>query len=420
MGDQHNPNIPALTNTIAEDVVDIKENLEFHKDCFEAICSGWANDSAASLKVKTITYDTDTDISAKSWVVDEDNMVSDLATKVPTQQSVKAYADTVQADVDGFPDDLKNVTATAAELNKTDGLTATTTELNTVADGAAARNGHKHSNITINAGTGLSGGGDLSANRTFNHDSHTGDVTGATALTIGAAKVTQAKLKTSTQDQSYDIPIDTTHKFSLTGGQYCFRPTIKGEMFVGDDSKVWLSESYPLTTSYATVIVLKNEDVVPRFGYVLHRYVTSSGEVYWIFILRNKTTKEIIGISSCPDHPCFGGSQDPDIEPHPFIHSYDPNIHEIIVINPTKEEVLELKKKTNYNKCLAQVISEDCEIDETTEPDWPTEAVTVGLPPDWEEKPIGESIEPIKKVIPKPVYVKTAALKIKKITPKEL
>jgi len=34
-----------------------------------------------------------TTVAASSWVIDEDNMASDLATKVPTQQSVKAYVD---------------------------------------------------------------------------------------------------------------------------------------------------------------------------------------------------------------------------------------------------------------------------------------------------------------------------------------
>ena len=39
------------------------------------------------------TMNSDSDIGGNSWVVDEDNMVSDLDTKVPTQQSVKAYVD---------------------------------------------------------------------------------------------------------------------------------------------------------------------------------------------------------------------------------------------------------------------------------------------------------------------------------------
>jgi len=45
------------------------------------------------------TMNADTDVSGNSWVVDEDTMVSDLATKVPTQQSVKAYVDAEIADI---------------------------------------------------------------------------------------------------------------------------------------------------------------------------------------------------------------------------------------------------------------------------------------------------------------------------------
>jgi hypothetical protein len=36
---------------------------------------------------------TNSDVSGNSWVIDEDDMTSDSATKVPTQQSVKAYVD---------------------------------------------------------------------------------------------------------------------------------------------------------------------------------------------------------------------------------------------------------------------------------------------------------------------------------------
>ena len=51
MADQHNDNIPALGNQISADVPDIKENLEFHKDVFEAITSGWSNTSTSDLKL---------------------------------------------------------------------------------------------------------------------------------------------------------------------------------------------------------------------------------------------------------------------------------------------------------------------------------------------------------------------------------
>ena len=41
-----------------------------------------------------LTYNADTDVSSNGWVLDEDTMSSDSNTKVPTQQSVKAYVDT--------------------------------------------------------------------------------------------------------------------------------------------------------------------------------------------------------------------------------------------------------------------------------------------------------------------------------------
>lgn len=50
--------------------------------------------SATNVDAAGATMNTDTDISSNGWVVDEDNMGSNDDTKVPTQQSVKAYVDT--------------------------------------------------------------------------------------------------------------------------------------------------------------------------------------------------------------------------------------------------------------------------------------------------------------------------------------
>ena len=44
--------------------------------------------STALSDTADLTYNADTDVSGNGWVVDEDDMLSDLATKVPTQQSV--------------------------------------------------------------------------------------------------------------------------------------------------------------------------------------------------------------------------------------------------------------------------------------------------------------------------------------------
>lgn len=54
MADQHNSNIPALPNQVAEDIPDIKENLEFHKDAFERIIETWSDSDNSSAKLDTV------------------------------------------------------------------------------------------------------------------------------------------------------------------------------------------------------------------------------------------------------------------------------------------------------------------------------------------------------------------------------
>lgn len=56
---------------------------------------------AANVEAAGAVMESDTSTSAMSFVVDEDDMASDSATKVPTQQSVKAYVDNEIANVGG-------------------------------------------------------------------------------------------------------------------------------------------------------------------------------------------------------------------------------------------------------------------------------------------------------------------------------
>lgn len=62
-------------------------------DTLHVVQSGTNKKATKAVLHTGLTKNADTDISANSWVVDEDTMSSDLATKVPTQQSVKAYVD---------------------------------------------------------------------------------------------------------------------------------------------------------------------------------------------------------------------------------------------------------------------------------------------------------------------------------------
>lgn len=56
MADQHNDNVPAIANVITTDIGQIKETLEYHKDVFEAITTGWSNtDTSGILPKRTVT-----------------------------------------------------------------------------------------------------------------------------------------------------------------------------------------------------------------------------------------------------------------------------------------------------------------------------------------------------------------------------
>lgn len=74
---------------------------------------------------------SDTSTAAMSFVVDEDNMASNSATKVPTQQSVKAYVDTglstkqnTITDSDDITEGAANLFMTTSERSKLSGIEA--------------------------------------------------------------------------------------------------------------------------------------------------------------------------------------------------------------------------------------------------------------------------------------------------------
>ena len=210
---------------------------------------------------------------------------------------------------------------------------------------------------------------------------------------IANASVTQAKLKTSQGSVQVSIQAESDgYTAALPGGEYGFTLQTKGESnqvsFMG-------MIDFDLTASYVTPNAkFNNEDLSnSRIGYAQQRYVTSSGEVFWIFILRDKITKNIIKMYQAPDHPCFGNGGKPLLVPHPF-GSYDSEMQEIIVINPSHEDVVAMKKRgergeDELDKDLLEVIMEEYEIDEMSKPPWPTKAVTVGLPKDYESKGMG-------------------------------
>uniref|UniRef100_A0A6H1ZDM9 Uncharacterized protein n=1 Tax=viral metagenome TaxID=1070528 RepID=A0A6H1ZDM9_9ZZZZ len=234
----------------------------------------------------------------------------------------------------------------------------------------------------------------------------------------------QAELKSTTGSVSTQLAVGT--ELTLPGGEYGFHPQFKTNnasavAYWGWDATAGLGKwgAYVLGTTYLTTVRLSVSDAA-YIAYAQQRYIQASGEVHWIYILRDKLTKIPTGdMYQSPDHPCMGNGNKPKLCPHPF-PGYDSKTNEIVVINPTPEEVLEMQRATvektddKPNRDLLQVIAEDYEIDEATEPAWPDVPVTVGLPEDWNEAWLERRrVRPIKMKIPQPEGMLVKSLKKK-------
>jgi len=236
--------------------------------------------------------------------------------------------------------------------------------------------------------------------------------TGIVEGMLANSAVAQAKLKTSQHSQS--TTSTNWHAKVLTYAEYGFECTFdhsgSGESYFkradGYNHPVIVSGGEKSGES----VYLKS---TAGTAYVKYRYVTSSGEVFWIWLLRDKITKKIISGDASSDH-CSFGLLDPSMRPHPFEREYDPAKHEIVLITPSSEELKELYSRKNGRGPL-QTFLEDYEVDERSEKPWPSKKVTVGIKnDDWFEHWItGKKVEIIKKQIPKPDYVLVKGLKIK-------
>lgn len=370
---------------------------------------------------------TDTDPPANSIWTQDDIVVSvlsaltdtDLDTRIQLEES--ADEDIIRFDVGG----TEKVTISSTGLN-VDDITEKTAAAGVTIDSVVLKDDTVTADTiitdtinekTTDAGVTIDGSlikdGDIKVD-TITEKTATSGVTIDGFLikdgAIPAESVTTSQLKTSMSEVSQS---GSGANETLPGGEYGFYPQIK--VGSGDDLSIKISNEITFTT-YATNIYIGAAG--GEIGYAQQRYVTASGEVFWVFILRNKQTKFISSVCAAPDHVCFGNGGKPNLVQHPF-PDFDDTTDEIIVINPSKAEVDEMQKKRTVasedipDRCLIEVILEDYVLDETVEPPWPAIPVTVGLPPDWADKPMGASIQPIKKIIPKPNFIKTARLKLK-------
>lgn len=258
--------------------------------------------------------------------------------------------------------------------------------------------------------------------------------------TLASDAVSQAKLKTSTVSTTINCIGNGVGVTTLAGGEYGFEIQAKVNNTI--NTTAYLIGAVPLiysgtdvafggalqalTTSYATYISY----VYQNTGYTLsfqQRYVTSSGEVNWLFIRRDITTKVIREIWFSSDHPRFHSGGLKSVSDHPWMHM-DLNAlgQEVIVINPEQKLVESDLLDDEEADSWLDVFIKKYDIDEETKVSWPSESVTVGLPKvitdtegekrrvdDWRYEKMGMSIAPIKQVIPQPETVILKGFKVK-------
>ena len=253
---------------------------------------------------------------------------------------------------------------------------------------------------------------------------------------MAAAAISQAKLKTS----SGSISRSTAGNSILPGGQYGFYPQSASS---ANNGTIYLALAP--SGSYTTNVGIS---MTSGTVYVLQRYITSSGERHWIYLLRDENGR-VLSQWEAPDHACFGNGGKPLITPHPFPDVFEENgayyeferdpdsglitdnrlRREIIVINPSMAEVRRIIKnqriadESKPDLGFLQSMDSIYELDELHTPAWDDAPVTVGLPDhdaagniigDYRfAVPKGTVVAPMKKSIPRPDVMQIAQLKSK-------
>jgi len=237
------------------------------------------------------------------------------------------------------------------------------------------------------------------------------------AASVSDASVTQAKLKTTTAESSSSVGGESNVSIALPGGNYGllgihYKATdqVTKATLLNDNTGV----SYEIQEVYFEKI-----DAGSATVYVQQRYVQASGEVFWYMVLRDKVTKKVLAEFAAPDHPCMMQNGGPEEYPHPWKKRFDPEKHEIIVVNPTKKESEQIAKdavpESSPEIGWLEAISKRYKVNENSNGNWPEIPVTVGLPKrdqngelvDWRFAPPGTKVTPIRKIIEKPDYIKS-------------
>ena len=184
---------------------------------------------------------SDSTTAAMSFVIDEDTMLSDSATKVPTQQSVKAYVDTeVAGVVDSAPSALNTLNELAAALG--DDANFSTTVTNSIGTKLPLAGGTMTGNIVM-SGSQTVDGRDVSADGTKLDGIESGATADQTNAEIRAAveAASDSNVFTDadhTKLNGIEANADVTDPTNVDAAGAVMNSDLdgKGELLVGDGS----------------------------------------------------------------------------------------------------------------------------------------------------------------------------------------
>jgi hypothetical protein len=264
---------------------------------------------------------------------------------------------------------------------------------------------------------------------------------------IGGAAVGQGQLKIS-GGQVGITGVGATNisaNLALPGGLFGFHPCLyaalhSGTTFTACDVRLYsgTASAAQLPAWTGTIFLSATAGAFSDSTlYAYQYYVTSSGEIFWLFLLREKATGNIVAAYAAPDHPCFGNGGKPALMPHPFMalngQPVDPSAYDIIVVNPDPTQLAEIDTRCSSgsegtpDRTRLQVILEDYQLaDEvpslasaaaaaaakTAAPLSADTPAPAPAPPAWPEIPVTVATG-VKKVIPQPDYVSLARIQLK-------
>jgi len=192
--------------------------------------------------------------------------------------------------------------------------------------------------------------GSLSGAGTVN----TSALTGSTYLPDNTVDTTALKTATS------EVSTTPAANLTLTGGQYCHLPQTKWSITWGNiEAKLAQGSGYTLWNSYTTNIYLYGNSGGTNSAITL--YHTASGEDYWLWLIIDKSTKEVISMSGASDHPAYGNGGDFDKVLHPF-RDYNPDTQDIILIEKDQAKAIQQEAKEK-NLSVLELVDNEYKID---------------------------------------------------------